>query len=153
MRPSWDETFLAMASCIAKRTTCKRAIDIYGGVGAVLVDPFRGNRVLGVGYCGSLPGQPHCIDVGCQLDPLSGGCQRTVHAEMNALLFSRPSDSVKTLYTTVSPCLKCLQHAIVWGVTRVVYAQGYRMQDAERQLCADCSVSWEDFSLMLTVKP
>lgn len=60
-RPSWDETFLAMAAVIARRSACcKRQ------VGAVLV---RENHVISVGYNGPPKGAPPrdtttCVRIG-----------------------------------------------------------------------------------------
>jgi dCMP deaminase len=139
-RPSWDEVNMEIAKQVARRSTCTHVVK-YGGVGAVLVERDS-HRFLGVGYCGSLPGQPHCLDVGCLVIEGDPGCHRTVHAEMNALLFARESSAVKTLYTTLSPCLKCLQHAIVKGVRRIVFATQYRIHEPQEELCGAAGVEW-----------
>lgn len=141
-RPTWDRLFLDLASTIARRTTCTRALEAYGGIGAVLVESDS-RHILGMGYTGSLPGQAHCTDVGCLiLDPVPG-CQRSIHAEMNAILSAKSSASAKTLYTNVSPCLKCLQHAVATGVRRVVFAQLYRLHAEQVALCTATGVAWE----------
>jgi len=140
VRPTWDEVNIEIAKQVARRTTCIRALQL-GGVGAVLVEHAT-HRILGAGYCGSLPGQPHCLDVGCLKIGEDSGCHRTVHAEMNALLFARDFDGPKTLYSTLSPCIKCLQHAIVKGVVRVVFATEYRISEPQRQLALDSKVEW-----------
>lgn len=77
MRLNWDEYFLAMAKLVSTRSTCPRA-----SVGAVLV---KRKRMIATGYNGSLPGLPHCEDVGvgCLLE--DGHCQRAIHAEVNAI--------------------------------------------------------------------
>lgn len=74
-RPSWDDYFFQIARDTASRATCPRL-----SVGVVIV---RDHRILAGGYNGSLPGQPHCVDVGC--DMVDGHCIRTVHAESNAI--------------------------------------------------------------------
>ena len=81
-RESWNDYFLGIARATAKRSTCLRVPD---GVGAVLV---RDRQILSTGYAGSIRGQAHCTDegVGCLIDERTGGCIRTVHAEINAIL-------------------------------------------------------------------
>ena len=142
-RPSWDEVGLLMSRTIARRTTCLRALEATDGlgIGAVLTE-LRSRRFLGVGYTGSLPEQPHCLDVGCLIVGSDPGCQRTIHAEMNALLFARDSGEPKVLYTTMSPCVKCLQHAIVKGVARVVFERLYRVHGPQMELCRASAVEW-----------
>lgn len=131
---------LNVAAAVAARTTCPRALK-YGGVGAV-VTTRESHRILGVGYCGAPPGLMSCLDVGCQHFPSDEGCHRTVHAEMNAILFMRPFEGWKTLYTTLSPCLKCLQHACVVGVSRVVFRDEYRINEPQRVFCDEAVIEW-----------
>lgn len=78
-RPFWDPYFTSIAEGVAQRATCNRA-----KVGAVLVSPDH--RILATGYNGSAPGEPHCLDVGC--DIVDGHCQRVQHAEVNAVAFA-----------------------------------------------------------------
>jgi deoxycytidylate deaminase len=59
-RPSWDHYFLDLAAVAAKRATCPRK-----SVGVVLV---RDRQILATGYNGSLPHQPHCTEVGCDME-------------------------------------------------------------------------------------
>ena len=141
-RPTWDEVNLSVAREVARRTTCIRALEATDGlgIGAVLAERDS-HRFLGVGYTGSLPGQPHCFDVGCLVIDGSG-CQRTIHAEMNALLFARSSAEPKTLYSTLSPCVKCLQHAIAVGVRMVVFERLYRVVEPQIELCRMAGVDW-----------
>lgn len=58
--------------------TCTRA-----KVGCLIV---RDGRIIATGFNGSPPGEPHCIDVGCQME--DGHCVRTTHAETNAIAFA-----------------------------------------------------------------
>ena len=118
-RPSWDQYFLSIAKEIASRATCPRA-----SVGAVIV---RDNRILSTGYNGSLPGEPHCIEVGCLM--VNGHCERTVHAETNAIVqaakFGASLDGA-TLYlwsnTGIPSCTKCSQAVRMAGITRTIEA-------------------------------
>lgn len=126
-RPSWDAYFMELARVIATRGTCPRR-----QVGAVMV---RDRRLIATGYNGSLPGEPHCTDVGCQLVPSGsvGGvsCTRTVHAEANAIMqCARYGIEVAgaTLYTTASPCRPCFDWLTSVGIKRLVYADAYFSQ-------------------------
>lgn len=87
-RPDWQDYFFDFAKVAATRSTCPRA-----HVGALIVVE---NRIVASGYNGSAPGEPHCDDilehypngaptgiVGCLME--DGHCQRTLHAEVNAI--------------------------------------------------------------------
>lgn len=114
-RQDWDTYFLQMAVNAASRATCPRL-----HVGAVAV---RGNRVLSTGYNGSLPGEPHCDEVGCLM--VEGHCIRTIHAEENAIRNSEGRNP-DTLYCTHCPCLYCLKTTLAAGVRRIVYLNHYK---------------------------
>lgn len=122
MRPNWDEYFLNIAKEVASRSTCPRA-----SVGAVIV---KDNRILSTGYNGAPPGEPHCTDVGC--DMVNGHCERTIHAETNAVVqaarFGTPVDGA-TLYIwsirhntgkPVESCVKCEQVMKAAGISKVI---------------------------------
>lgn len=117
MRKSFDHYFMDIARTVATRATCDRL-----HVGAVVV---RARRIVATGYNGSPPGEAHCDDVGHLM--VDGGCQRTIHAEANALLHADRDALVgATLYVTHRPCFTCLKLIRSAGVLRVVYAQEYR---------------------------
>jgi dCMP deaminase len=112
-RPSWDQYFLKLAMLASERSTCPRM-----HCGCVLV---RDRFVLATGYNGSLPGHPHCDDVGCLV--VDNHCVRTNHAEINALVqASIHGVSVKgaTAYITNMSCTTCAKALIAAGVDRVV---------------------------------
>jgi len=117
-RPSTRDYFLDIAAVTATRATCLRK-----KVGAVLV---RDNRIIATGYNGSPPGEPHCVDEGC--DVVSGHCQRTVHAECNALLYAA-KDGVSvdgaTLYCTITPCGNCKKLLRTAGVKTYIWREDY----------------------------
>jgi dCMP deaminase len=86
--------------------------------GCVLV---KDRFVLATGYNGSLPGQPHCDDVGCLI--VDNHCVRTNHAEINALVQATTHGvNIKgaTAYVTNMPCTTCAKALIAAGVKRVV---------------------------------
>jgi dCMP deaminase len=118
-RPSWDEFFLGLAEYTAQMGTCPRL-----SVGACLV---RNKQVLSLGFNGAPSGHPHCTEVGCKI--VDGGCLRTRHAEMNAILqaVERRIDLRGAIaYITHSPCSDCARALIREGIVRVVYRHAYR---------------------------
>lgn len=126
-RPSWDETYMAIANEVAKRSTCKRA-----HVGAVIT---KNNQILSTGYNGAPKGQPHCYEVGCLLE--DGHCIRAVHAEMNAIVQCAQhgtSTAGATLYVTHFPCQKCMPVIIQSGITAIVFHDAYRVHQYSLQL-------------------
>ncbi len=112
-RPSWDEYFLKLAMLASERATCPRM-----HCGCVLV---KDRFVLATGYNGSLPGQPHCEDVGCLI--VDNHCVRTNHAEINALVQAARhgvSTVGATAYITNMSCTTCAKALIAAGIKRVV---------------------------------
>lgn len=139
-RVEWDDYFLDIARAVAKRSTCLRVPD---GIGAVIV---RDKRILSTGYAGSIKGCPHCTDDGCLIDEKTGGCVRTVHAEINAVLQAAQhgvSIASSTIYTTMSPCWDCFKAVANGGLSRVVYSVEYRTVARQREFAARCGILWE----------
>ncbi len=112
-RPSWDEYFLKLAMLASERSTCPRM-----HCGCVFV---KDRFVLATGYNGSLPGHPHCEDVGCLV--VDNHCVRTNHAEINALTqAANHGVNIKgaTAYITNMSCTTCAKALIAAGIIRVV---------------------------------
>lgn len=142
MRPDWDQYFLQMAQMVSTRSTCNRK-----QVGCVLT---RDNRILSTGYGGSIKGQPHCLDVGCDIDERTGGCIRTVHAEMNALAQAARngvSTDGATAYVTMSPCYWCFKTLVNAGVVRIFYSEEYRVPP-DFELAKRCGVLLQHIPLV-----
>jgi dCMP deaminase len=117
-RPSWDEYFLKLAMLASERSTCPRM-----HVGCVLV---RDKFVLATGYNGSLPGLPHCEDVGCLI--VDNHCVRTNHAEINALTQAATHGvnlKGSIAYITNMSCTTCAKALIAAGIKRVVVFSEY----------------------------
>jgi dCMP deaminase len=117
-RLSREGMFMRMAILAANRGTCPRA-----QVGTVLV---QDKRPIAIGYNGAPPGMPHCLDVGCEM--VGDHCVRTVHAEANAVARAAlQGDATEgaVLYTTYSPCRKCLELLAAAGVHLVMYMNVY----------------------------
>lgn len=114
--------FMRTAWTYSLRSTCER-----GKVGCVIV---QGKDLVIAGYNGAPPGADHCLDVGCDLSlGEEAGCQRTQHAEANAV--SRAASRGIPLeggvaFSTHSPCKKCGFLLLGAGVRTVVYDHKYR---------------------------
>jgi dCMP deaminase len=112
-RPAWDEYFLKLAMLASERSTCPRM-----HCGCVFV---KDRFVLATGYNGSLPGHPHCDDVGCLV--VENHCVRTNHAEINALTQAAIHGvNIKgaTAYITNMSCTTCAKALIAAGIKLVI---------------------------------
>lgn len=108
-RIDWPEYWFSIARVVATRATCPRK-----SVGCVIVS---NNRILSTGYNGARPGEPHCTEVGCDIQ--RGHCKRAKHAEINALeLYLQPLQAIRIvpdggsgleLYCTLEPCKNCMK--------------------------------------------
>lgn len=130
-RPSWEDTWLAVAWTVGERTRCSKA-----QVGAVVVS--EDNSYVVPGYNGPPAGMP--VDGMCrkwcpramanETSPDYSSCP-SIHAESNALLradFSRIRGG--TIFVSRSVCINCAALIANSGVRRVVHA--VRADDAHR---------------------
>lgn len=131
-RPSWDQTFLDLATVIARRSK-----DPSSQVGAVIVDAHR--RVVSLGY----NGYPRGIEDTADTDPREIKLWKTIHAEENALLFAGRSLEFCTLYVTHHPCPTCAAKIVQAGIRRVVYL---RQLEFEKRWAAQIEVAYSIFS-------
>lgn len=122
MRPTKDETWLAVASVIAERGTCARR-----RVGCVLVNSL--GHVLSTGYNGVANSLPHCTDNPCPGASHASGsgtslylCE-AIHAEQNALLQCQNVQEIDTCYVTCSPCVQCTKLLLQTSCKRVVFLE------------------------------
>lgn len=117
-RPSWDQTWMAVADTMALRATCPRL-----AVGVVAV---RDNQLLVSAYNGAPRGLDHCVDVGC--DVRGGHCVRVVHAEANAVAqaaYLGVSLKGATVYSRHGFCVRCANLLIQAGIREAVYVEAY----------------------------
>lgn len=113
---------MSIAERAAELSTCDRA-----HVGCCLV---KDSHVVATGYNGSIPGQPHCEDVGCLV--VDNHCVATIHAEQNAILdcARRGVSTVgAVLYITHFPCMLCTRFILAAGIKKVIYLHDYRNED------------------------
>lgn len=128
-RISKDEYFMKIADLVSQRSTC-----IKRKVGAVLVVD---NHIISTGYNGAPPGFKHCTKETCVRQDLKPGEKpelcRGVHAEINCIIqaaihgTSIKGDSI--LYSTTFPCMNCLKLIINAGIRKLVYREGYNMEN------------------------
>src|SRR4051794_31930973 len=92
--------FMQMAEAASRRSTCFRR-----NVGAVIT---VNNNVVSIGYNGPPSGEDHCRGNRC-VPPGMTGCQRAVHAEINAVTRwkTQKFGDVARMYVTESPCKDC----------------------------------------------
>jgi dCMP deaminase len=128
-RISKDDYFMKIAEVVALRSTC-----IKRNVGAVLV---KDNHILSTGYNGAPSGLSHCTPDTCVRKNLKSGEKpelcRGVHAEINciiqAALHGTTIEGDTSLYTTTFPCMSCLKLIINAKIKRLVYKEGYNMEN------------------------
>jgi len=108
-----------MAFIWAENSYCKRR-----KVGALLV---KDKMIISDGYNGTPSGFENvCEDENDITKPY------VLHAEANAITKvarSNNSSDGATLYVTSSPCIECAKLIIQAGISRVVFAENYRLSD------------------------
>ena len=103
----WDNRFMQMAALIASFSK-----DPSTQVGAVIT---QGRKIISPGFNGAPSGvrEPTERDV---------KILRTLHAEVNAVLFAARDLRDCTIYVTHPPCAQCAALIIQTGIRRVVFA-------------------------------
>lgn len=110
-RKKYDRRFLKLAKEIS--TWSK---DPSTRVGAVIVD--NDNRIVSIGYNGFARGVSDTKD---RLNDRATKYKLTIHAELNAVLFSGRSIEGCTIYTyPFMPCSSCASVIIQSGITKIV---------------------------------
>lgn len=108
---SWDEYFVSIAEIASKRSK-----DPNTKVGAVIV---RGdNTIVSTGYNGLPSGMS---DEDFDWGDRDNKYPYVVHAEQNALSFSRENLSGCKIYVTLLPCSTCAKLIVQSGIEEVVY--------------------------------
>lgn len=139
MRKDWDSYFMDIAKQVATRATCDRK-----HVGAVIV---RDRNILATGYNGSLPGQPHCDEIGHLME--GGHCVRTMHAEANAITQAARNGTRlegAAIYVSASPCWPCFKLIASAGIRRIVFGELYR-DERIREFARSSGIELVDLSI------
>jgi len=130
-RKKLDNLFMEIAEKFSELSHC-----IMYKVGCVLV---KDERIISVGYNGTLPGMDNCDDMDWIDETDNFGNDRReqhykwsaaneIHSEMNAILYAaKMGIELKntTLYSTVKPCKHCMKNLLQVGIIRVVYKYPY----------------------------
>ena len=166
-RPTWDQTWMAMAISMSKRSKC-----VNRQVGCVIVT--KENRPMAVGYNGPPAkwsgakettvsvhfGSEVTVDTTSTKTTCSDFCPRggssdrgtsysncvSVHAEANALLFADRRDyEGGTIYVTNPCCWDCAKLVSNSGVARVVVqmseVDGHYDNDASLKFIRECGIT------------
>lgn len=132
-----DEYYVNIAHAVSERSTCLRR-----HYGVVIVN---NDEIIATGYNGNPRGMKNCCEIGvCSKEDVSHNSSpdsynicKSVHAEMNALISARRSDTIgATLYIygfdvdeqlaldNPVPCPICLRMIQNAGISRIVNRQG-----------------------------
>ena len=133
VRISKDAYFMKIAEVVSLRSTC-----IKRKVGAVLV---KDSHILSTGYNGVPSGFKHCTPETCVRKNLKSGEKpelcRGVHAEINCIIQAAiHGTSIKgntILYSTTFPCMSCLKLIINAGIKKLLYKEGYNMENKVKE--------------------
>jgi len=145
-RKSWDEYFMDLAFTVAERATCSRR-----HVGAILV---KDKKLMGTGYNGSPSGVDDCYEQGCLIEHYHENeiekerCIRTIHAEVNLMLFTDRADREgATVFVTDSPCYNCAKMLANSGIKEVVYERVYEKDHPKvKELFTDANITYREFN-------
>lgn len=123
MRPSTDQYFIQMASLVSQRGTCCRR-----KVGCVLID--KNKFVLATGYNGRPSGFPHCEGANkCEGANAPSGMSldacEAIHAEQNALLQCKETQTIWSAYVTAFPCMTCIKLLLNTSCERILFVEDY----------------------------
>lgn len=126
-KPSWNEYFIKVAEAVASRSQ-----DPKHQVGAVVVSEDK--RILGTGYNGYVSGFDESKIDWQDRDTVRA---HIIHAEMNAILYSKTNLNNATLYVTLSPCKECIKLVAAAKITKIVYKEPFRDIEFVFKFCRD----------------
>jgi len=146
-RISKDDYFMKIAEVVSERSTC-----IKRKVGAVLI---KDSYIVSTGYNGAPSGFNHCTPETCVRQNLKSGEKpelcRGVHAEINCIIQAAIHGTSilgnTILYSTHFPCMSCLKLIINAGIKRLVYREGYNMENKiKEELLNESSLNVQQLS-------
>lgn len=121
-RISWEQYALRLA-----QTAAMRSQDPFVQVGAVVMR--HDHSIAGIGYNGA--------PAGVDIDWSNRDARRpfVVHAEANALRYTRPNECY-LMVTTLSPCSSCLTIAATYGIKVIRYQHKFVDSGVTDQIAA-----------------
>jgi len=140
-----EEYYFRVVEAVASRATCDR-----GRSGAILV---KDQRIIAAGYVGSPSGTLHCDEADHELVKrwdqestlFTNHCERTIHAEMNALIqcarYGPPCDGA-AMYSTMFPCYTCAKSLVNAGIREVYALFDYQKSERSKQLFDEVGIKW-----------
>lgn len=130
LKPSWDEYFLRIADVVSIRSP-----DPIYKVGAVVVS--SDNRIIGTGYNGFIPGFNEAM---IDWNDRNSIRPYIIHAEMNAIIYSKKSLDWCKLYVTLSPCDQCIKLIAASGIKTIIYRDVYKDLNFVRSFCINNNI-------------
>jgi len=122
-----DKIFMEIAEKFSELSHC-----VLYKVGCVIV---KDERIVSVGYNGTLPGMKNCDELkwmssleSNREDHHKWSSANEIHAEMNAILYAAKvglNIENSTLYSTVKPCQHCMKNLLQAGIKKIVYKYPY----------------------------
>jgi dCMP deaminase len=104
-------------------------------VGALLV---KDNRIISMGYNGTLPGVKNCCDYHFNdKDHHLWSLNNELHAEQNAILMAAKNGiSIQncTCYSSLQPCNLCLLMLLQAGIKEIVYLHEYDKSNYSKEV-------------------
>lgn len=114
MKTKFRDLMARFCKEVAQLSHCVRAKQ------ACVLTSLNGERVLAFGYNGTFRGGPNT----CTGPNEPGKCE-CIHAEVNALVKTRPNEDFAA-FITQSPCMNCAKLLINSGCKEVYYMEAYR---------------------------
>ncbi len=137
-----DAYFCNLVKDVALRGSCIRR-----KTGCILVDEH--NHIVATGYNGRPRGFTECLVQHCDgaFEPSGQGLDKceAIHAEANALIQCRDTESITTAYCTTAPCIHCVKMLINTSLKRIVFIEDYPHSQISRELCLQANIRWEQF--------
>lgn len=124
---NWNEYAINIATTVSEKSK-----DPWRKVGACILR--ADNSIAAVGYNG--------FPAGMHEDWSNRDTRRSfvVHAEQNALRYTRPGEGVMIAVTTL-PCNDCLKAIAAYGIKQVIYKESYEYDKSSETLAAKFGIN------------
>ena len=124
---NWNEYAINIATTVSEKSK-----DPWRKVGACILR--ADNSIAAVGYNG--------FPAGMLEDWSNRDTRRSfvVHAEQNALRYTRPGEGVLIAVTTL-PCNDCLKAIAAYGIKQVIYKESYEYDESSLNIAANFGIT------------